>query len=52
MCCLNCFSNFQTARKLKEHQNSCRNHNHIEFEIRQKFKTILNKETKRMKEAT
>ena len=43
--CLNCFYNFQTDEKLKQHLKSCINHNHSELEIPGKFKTVLNKET-------
>ena len=48
--CLNCFSNFQTDEKLKEHEKSCRKPDHVELEIPEKFKTILNKETAEMEE--
>ena len=35
--CLNCFSNFQTDEKHKEHEKSCRIHNHVELEMSEKF---------------
>ena len=45
---LNCFGNFQIDEKLEQHQKSCRDHDHAEFEIPQKLKTIWNKETDEM----
>ena len=41
---LNCFCNFQTDEKIKQHQKSCKKNNHIELEIREKFKTVLHNE--------
>ena len=35
--CLNYFSNFETDKKRKQHQKSCKYHNHIEVEIPKKF---------------
>ena len=35
--CLNCFSNFQTDEKHKEHEKSWRIHNHVELEMSEKF---------------
>ena len=42
---LNYFSNFHTDKNLKEHENSCTNHNQVELGIPQKFKTISYMET-------
>ena len=39
-----CFSNFQTDEKFKEHEKSQRNDHHAELKKPQKFKTFLNKE--------
>lgn len=43
--CLNSFSNFQSDEKLKKHEKSVRNHNHVELGIPEKFKTFLNKKS-------
>ena len=40
-----CFCSFQTDEKLKQNLKSFKNYNHIELEIPEKFKTVLNKET-------
>ena len=40
--CSNCFMDFQIFEKFKN-ENSCRNHDHVELEMPQKFKTKLNK---------
>ena len=41
----NCFDNFQTDKKLEQHQKSYRDYDDAELEIPRKFKTIWNKET-------
>ena len=44
---LNCFCNFQTNEILKQHELHCKDDSHTNILIPEKFKTVLNKETKK-----
>ena len=48
--CLKFFYNFQTDEILKQHDLHCKGHNQTNMLIPVKFKTVLNSETKKIKE--
>ena len=43
--CLNCFCNFQTNGKLKQHEKLYKNRDYIKREMLKKFETVLNAKT-------